>query len=130
MEGHAPISLNALGRIVLKAFLPQVRLTDMPKDSGLLEKAVIAALIVAAARLPSIDRMALVLLQRQRSTSFASMMRAIQEQLAVPLIVIFSEMEVSRDLPGLLRLQSRMSYQDAHAVIHRHLHGRCVCAMT
>ncbi len=116
---------NLVGSCV--AALLQVRLTDMPKDARLLEKALTAALKAAASRLPGIDRMELAVLQRQRSTSFASMMRAIQEQLAVPLVVIFSEMEVSRGLPGLLRLQIHMSYQDANAVVHRHLRDKFAC---
>ena len=121
------LAQNLVGSCV--ASLLQVRLTDMPKDSGLLDKAVTTALKAAAFRLPGIDRMALVVLQRQGTTSFAHMMRAIQEQLAVPLVVIFTEMEVSRGLPGLLHLQIHMSYRDAHAVVHRHLCDRCVCTM-
>ncbi|CAL5222060.1 g4359 [Coccomyxa viridis] len=87
------ISLEALMALLCACPL-LVRLTDMPKDSGLLDKAVTTALKAAAFRLPGIDRMALVVLQRQGTTSFAHMMRAIQEQLAVPLVVIFTEMEV------------------------------------
>lgn len=89
--------------------LLQVRLTDKPKDSGLLETAVTAALTTAASRLPSINRMALITLQEQSTTSLSTMMTAIQEQLAVPHVVIFSEMEVSGGLPGLLRLQIHLS---------------------
>ena len=85
---------------------------DMPEDSEFLDSALMAALIAAAYKLPDVDTKPLIELQELRTTSFGSMMGAIQEQLATPLIVIFDGMEVG----GALASCSHMPHQNVNEV--------------
>ncbi len=73
----------------------QVHLERMPEDSESLGKAVTHALVASVDKIPGVKLGPLKRLQAGTSASFDSMLTAIQQQLATPLIVAFDQLEVS-----------------------------------